>query len=115
MSSSEEDYTQLSARHTSSHYAFSCASLRNGAVGRLGCKASPHAHDLNLLKANTAEVYRTFQRGIDSLMSAKELNPANSATFDEFAKEFGDIYARLQNVIDLGAKYETHRARLAMA
>jgi methyl-accepting chemotaxis protein len=115
MTAIDKEYTELTDRLAPAQNEFSRASRRVTALGHLGYKAIAHAHDPDLLKENTAEVDRSFQRGIDSLMSAKELNPSNAATYDEFSKEFGEIYARLQNVIDLGAKYETHRARLAMS
>jgi methyl-accepting chemotaxis protein len=115
MDSIDTEYTELTDKLAPAQNEFSRSSRRLAALGHLGYKSIAHAHDPELLKENTAEVDRTFQRGIDSLMSAKDLNPGNAATYDEFAKEFGEIYARLQNVIDLGAKYETHRARLAMA
>ena len=111
----DEEYTELTNRLAPAQNEFTRSSRRLTALGHLGYKAIAHAHDPDLLKENTAEVDRTYQRGIDNLTSAKEMNPANAATYDEFIKEFGEIYARLQNVIALGAQYETHRARLAMA
>ena len=109
----DTDYTGLTDRLAPAQNEFSRSSRRLVALGHLGYKAIAHAHDPDLLKENTAEVDRTYQRGVDSLMSAKDLNPENAGTYDEFAQEYGEIYARLQNVIDLGAKYETHRARVS--
>jgi methyl-accepting chemotaxis protein len=115
MRSIDKEYTALTDRLAPAQNEFSRASRRVTALGHLGYKAIAHAHDPDLLKENTAEVDRTFQRGTDSLLSAKDLNPSNAAAYDEFSREFGEIYARLQNVIDLGSKYETHRARIAMS
>lgn len=115
MGAIDKEYTELTNRLAPAQNEFTRSSRRLTALGHLGYKAIAHAHDPDLLKENTAEVDRTYQRGIDNLTSAKEMNPANAATYDGFIKEFGEIYAQLQNVIALGGQYETHRARLAMA